>query len=215
VIDAMRAFDSDLRHTLEWQNWEDKANHRWALVHSGRRYPVKQVLAMATGTSVNSFSGGPEANTYATRLGLTIEPLRPKLSEAVSPQIFLVTAGNAGALEHLRDTVDSPIADELCRRHLQAEEEYRQLQRKTGDGPHLYAWGAVPGPQNLGRWERLREGDYVLFVTRNHYIRLATVTGKRRDPALARRLWGEDEGGTDRGADVLPLETTARGPVGR
>jgi hypothetical protein len=42
-------------------------------VHDGQRYPVKQIIRMATG--VTNFSGGDEANNYVAKRGLSVATL--------------------------------------------------------------------------------------------------------------------------------------------
>ena len=36
----MRLFDSEYRETDEWLDWENNRNHKSAIDHEGRRYPV-------------------------------------------------------------------------------------------------------------------------------------------------------------------------------
>src|SRR5437773_1344189 len=73
ILDAMGRFDRELRNTQEWSDWEQKANYRYAVVHEGRRYPVKQIVAMATGLPVSSFNRG--ANRYLARKGFSVVSL--------------------------------------------------------------------------------------------------------------------------------------------
>jgi hypothetical protein len=73
---AMSRFDNELRASPEWANWEDNQSHRYAIARDGKLYPVKQIVSMATGAGVNSFSGGSEANNYVKERGFEIEPLR-------------------------------------------------------------------------------------------------------------------------------------------
>jgi hypothetical protein len=76
ISSAMARFDNELRNSDHWANWEDNQSHRYAINKDGKRYPVKQILSMATGANVNSFSGGNEANSYLKERGFNIEPLR-------------------------------------------------------------------------------------------------------------------------------------------
>jgi hypothetical protein len=75
----MEDFDKKLRNTEEWSGWERRATHKHTLVHEGRRYPVKQVIRMATGAT--DFSGGDEANSYVRRRGFSVVPLRDEETE--------------------------------------------------------------------------------------------------------------------------------------
>ena len=79
LLDAMQRFDGDLRHTANWVNWEQDRRHRYAIEHQGRRYPVKQVISMATGMRVRDFSGGWErgdANRYIASRSFAVIKLR-------------------------------------------------------------------------------------------------------------------------------------------
>ncbi len=62
LLDAMQNFDKELRTTKEWANWEQNHAHKYAIVHDGRQYPVKQIIHMATGADNNSFSGGDRSD---------------------------------------------------------------------------------------------------------------------------------------------------------
>ena len=71
----MKEFDKELRDTEEWFGWEQKGTYKYAIVHDGRRYPVKQIISMATGETKASFSGGFEANSYVSKRGLSVVAL--------------------------------------------------------------------------------------------------------------------------------------------
>jgi 5-methylcytosine-specific restriction enzyme A len=75
ISSAMNHFDSELRTSPQWANWEDNQSYRYAINKDGKLYPVKQIVSMATGASVNSFSGGSEANSYVKERGFEVEPL--------------------------------------------------------------------------------------------------------------------------------------------
>lgn len=79
LLEAMHLFDSQYRGADEWLDWEDNRTHKFAIEHEGRRYPVKMIVALATGASRDSFSGGMEpgqAGWYAAKQGLNVVPLR-------------------------------------------------------------------------------------------------------------------------------------------
>jgi 5-methylcytosine-specific restriction protein A len=80
LLDAMENFDKKLRTTKEWANWEQNHVHKYAIEHDGRRYPVKQIVHMATGADKNSFSGGDPANSYVQRKGFSTVPLHNESS---------------------------------------------------------------------------------------------------------------------------------------
>jgi hypothetical protein len=72
----MEKFDRELRGTEEWLGWEQKETYKYAIVHDDRRYPVKQVISMATGEPKTNFSGGFEANNYISKRGLSVTDLQ-------------------------------------------------------------------------------------------------------------------------------------------
>ena len=73
---AMQQFDTELRDTPEWADWENKNNYKYAILENGHRYPLKKIISLATGTPLDGFSGGEESIRFAKQLGLSIEPLR-------------------------------------------------------------------------------------------------------------------------------------------
>jgi hypothetical protein len=75
VQKAMQRFDLEIRDTAEWLQWEQKNNHKFAFVYNDRRYPMKEVISIATGTPKEDFSGGEEAIRFAERLGFEVEAL--------------------------------------------------------------------------------------------------------------------------------------------
>jgi hypothetical protein len=77
VLAAIRQFDSELRATEAWAGWEANRAHRWVIEHESRRYPVKQITALASGLPTSAFSGGEAPNTRLARLGFTIVALEP------------------------------------------------------------------------------------------------------------------------------------------
>ena len=83
ILDAMSTFDKEQRDTDHWQNWESKQNHKYAISHSDKLYPVKQIISIATGVSVSDFSGGKLSNDYIEKLGFKVVPLREPLKDDV------------------------------------------------------------------------------------------------------------------------------------
>lgn len=75
-LQAFKQFDADMRNTSEWSHWEENANHQYAILHEGKRYPVKQLISMALQIPRYSFSGGNEANQYVRRLGFQVISLQ-------------------------------------------------------------------------------------------------------------------------------------------
>jgi AAA domain (dynein-related subfamily)/Mrr N-terminal domain len=75
ISTAIDRFDNELGTNPQWANWESNQAHRYAIKRDDKLYPVKQIIAMATGVPVSSFSGGSEANNYLKERGFEIEPL--------------------------------------------------------------------------------------------------------------------------------------------
>src|SRR5690348_6726141 len=74
--EAMATFDSSLRGSKEWQEWEQRGNFKWAIEHGGQYYPVKKIISLATGVGIDSFSSGGEANFYLAQRGFNVVALR-------------------------------------------------------------------------------------------------------------------------------------------
>lgn len=85
VLAAMCQFDTELRATEAWADWETNRAHRWAIAHDGRRYPVKQITALASDLPASAFSGGEALNTRLARLGFTITALQPAPEASEAP----------------------------------------------------------------------------------------------------------------------------------
>ncbi|MCP3468276.1 hypothetical protein [Bradyrhizobium sp. CCGUVB23] len=76
IAKTLDRFDKELRASPQWADWESNQAHRYAIERDGSRYPVKQIISMATGTPVSSFGGDNEANSFLKERGCEIIPLR-------------------------------------------------------------------------------------------------------------------------------------------
>jgi 5-methylcytosine-specific restriction enzyme A len=77
--EAIGRFDRELRDTPDWAGWEQNRAHLYAIEYEGKRYPVKQIISMATEIPVSDFSGGQaagDANHYVADRGFRIVELR-------------------------------------------------------------------------------------------------------------------------------------------
>lgn len=73
--EAIGRFDHELRDTPDWAGWEQNRAHLYAIEYEGKRYPVKQIISMATEIPVSDFSGGQaagDANHYVADRGFRI-----------------------------------------------------------------------------------------------------------------------------------------------
>jgi hypothetical protein len=64
------------------------------------------------------------------------------------PQIFVFTAGNPEARQHLLDSIQNPI-DKAVVLDTFAAADREKLERIQAEGNGFYAWGAVPGLRPL------------------------------------------------------------------
>lgn len=90
LTEALTRFDREQRDSPEWQGWEGRGTQRYALVHDGRRYPPKQIIALATGLPRTGFSGGVVANGYLQQYGFSVEALD---NTPEPPQVWWVNQG--------------------------------------------------------------------------------------------------------------------------
>jgi 5-methylcytosine-specific restriction protein A len=90
---AMARFDRELRNMPDWANWEKNKAHLYAIEQANQRYPVKQVVSMATGLPVSEFSGGQapgDANAYVVSYGLKVVELRGRTPLLVRDELIVV-----------------------------------------------------------------------------------------------------------------------------
>lgn len=81
ILEVILSFDENFRGTKEWLNWETRGNHKYAISYENSYYPVKEIIATATGTPRENFNGGFEANTYLEKRGFNIIKLHNKASD--------------------------------------------------------------------------------------------------------------------------------------
>jgi len=114
----------------------------------------------------------------------------------VSRKVFLVVAGgNASAQRHFEDTIQRKRTLEEVRRFLSSR-EIDNLE-KIYHGSSFIVWGAVPGPMNESRWEKMTPGDVVLIYNNGRVRFAGEIAAKVRNKELARYFWSEnDAGGT-------------------
>lgn len=117
------------------------------------------------------------------------------MSLFISRKVFIVVAGgNASAQRHFEDTIQRKRTLDEVRRFL-PQQEIDNLE-KIYHGSDFIVWGAVPGPMNENRWEKMTPGDVVLIYN-NGRIRFAgEIAAKVRNRDLARYFWREDESGS-------------------
>lgn len=164
---ALERFDRELRDGDEWRDWEDNANHKYAIEHDGRRYPVKQVVSLATGTPRSSFSGGDEANRFAEQRGFQIIELEHEfnglraLLEDILQRYNAPDRGPIGKENPVWKLFDS-TADVLNDAPPVAQREHLQVRPSVGQGN----WAKVPWIALMDERETTstQHGVYVVFL---------------------------------------------------
>ena len=104
-------------------------------------------------------------------------------------QIFVFTAGNPEARQHLADSIQSPIDDPQAKVFDNFDEAYHvELERIKDEGRGFYTWGAVWGVRNLPTWEQMERDDFVLCVYDATYRYVAGVLAKYDNPECAEAI---------------------------
>jgi hypothetical protein len=115
------------------------------------------------------------------------------------PQIFVFTAGNPEARQHLADSIQNPIDDPQAKVFDNFDEAHHaELERIRDEAwGDFYAWGAVWGVRNRPTWEQMERDDFVLCVYDATYRYVARVLETYDNPECAEAIWGtNDEGRT-------------------
>jgi hypothetical protein len=108
--------------------------------------------------------------------------------------LYVFTATNPVAREHLNKSIRNPIAADLVIPHLNYEERTLALGvQKSEEG--LFAWGAEPGRRNIPNWRSMAIGDHVLTVFEGAYHYLAAVKWKVHSRAGALAVWDKSDTG--------------------
>ncbi len=105
-------------------------------------------------------------------------------------KVFIVVAGgNYEAQRHFEDTIQNKRNLNEIRNYL-PQKEISNLENIYHNLPFI-VWGAVPGPLNETRWEKMESGDVVLIYN-NGYIRfVGEIAAKVRSKELAKYFWHE------------------------
>lgn len=78
IIEALRTFDDEYRGVGRWSDWQSSGNHKYAIEHDDRLYPVKQIVSLTTGRQPRSFSGGDQANSFVRKYDFDVVRRRHK-----------------------------------------------------------------------------------------------------------------------------------------
>ncbi len=105
-----------------------------------------------------------------------------KKKDAEDPQLFLAPCSNDDAYAHLRDTVIRRVPTETV-----SEFSDRDFGHDV-----VSVWGNREGTRSS--WEKIEDGDFLLFYRQGEYIYGAEITGTETNSELAKELWPDDEG---------------------
>lgn len=157
ILEAMARFDQENRHSPTWTDWETKKNFGYAIVHDGRRYPVKEIISIATGTSASSFSGGRTTNSRVQKVGLDVEALHmPPESEVrvALHELLLARAPDAIEPTEAYDTLADRFAlpQRLRTQRMEKSDEVHWDNRVRFARRKLVDAGIVDASQH-GRWK--------------------------------------------------------------
>jgi hypothetical protein len=109
--------------------------------------------------------------------------------------VFLVVAGgNSAAERHFEDTVQRKRTLEEVKPFVQPN-EIENLER-IYHGSDFIVWGAVPGPMNENRWEKMTPGDVVLIYNKGRIRFAGEIAAKARNRDLARYFWKDNDAGS-------------------
>jgi hypothetical protein len=112
-----------------------------------------------------------------------------------SRKVFLVVAGgNPSAERHFEDTIQRKRTLQEVKGFLPSQ-EIGNLE-KIYHGSNFIVWGAVPGPMNESRWEKMAPGDVVLIYNSGRIRFAGEIAAKVRNKELARHFWKENDAGT-------------------
>jgi hypothetical protein len=115
-------------------------------------------------------------------------------SEGLRKVFLVVAGGNASAQRHFEDTIKRKRNLQEVRRFLPAS-EIENLER-IYHGSDFIVWGAVPGPMNESRWEKMAPGDVVLIYNGGRICFAGEIAAKVRNKELARYFWKENDAGS-------------------
>lgn len=98
------------------------------------------------------------------------------------------------AREHLDDSIRRDVPLSWLNEYLPKEESsYIAFLLRGAKG--FYAWGAVPGKNNVDNWGKMSRGDIVFTVYDGRYRYVSSVICRIHSRALASKIWGFDPDG--------------------
>jgi hypothetical protein len=108
--------------------------------------------------------------------------------------VFVFTASNQSAQQHLKDTVEKSVDESILKEFL-SDLDFKMLSAAARDEGY-FCWGATPGPINERNWNQIEVGDKILSYWNSQYHHISTIIYKVRNVKLATKLWGTLDGNT-------------------
>lgn len=102
--------------------------------------------------------------------------------------LFVFTAGDRAAREHLDGSIRKAIPLSVIENHL-SQTELASAKHAASVAGGIYAWGATPGPRNIPTWKQMEEGDFVLTVYDSRYRFYSKVISKIHNKNAAKAIW--------------------------
>lgn len=93
VLGAIAQFDRELRSEPPYLDWESNGNFEWVLTHRDGRYPIKELISLASGVPRAKFSGGPKAVHAMGDLGFVVEALPDRTGAGPRAWVFQARPG--------------------------------------------------------------------------------------------------------------------------
>lgn len=107
--------------------------------------------------------------------------------------VVLQPAGNKGGREHFVDTIEKPVEFQDFQSLI--DPKLFGLLHQAHPSGKAAIWGVVAGksPGNVNKWNRISEGDLVLFAADKRIHSYGLVSLKFNSRNFAEKLWGQNE----------------------
>ncbi|MBX0330820.1 EVE domain-containing protein [Oscillochloris sp. ZM17-4] len=159
---ACTTFDAERRDMPSWENWEHDPTYRYVISWEGQRYPVKEIVRIATGaTQFNS----SQARRILDRLGFAIETLT---DSAQRVWLFQANPRFYDLAEHVRSIAPGSDDDWAVTRYRdEMKAGDRVLLWQAGQDAGMYAFGELTGepaeqtyaPEDIPAWLSAEPGQ--------------------------------------------------------
>jgi hypothetical protein len=157
ILEAMKQFDDEYRSNAEWLNWQHNKNHKYAIERENQLYPVKQIISIATGQPVGSFSGGDEANNYLIKKGFKIITLAdergPEPIKGLSENLQII----------LKNYVSARLGEQFSSNH-QIWQVFKDIEEKINDNRNIPNKVTLRWSVGQGNWAKV---PWIAFMDKN------------------------------------------------